>query len=64
MYWLFDPVVFVDDDGTYLIYFSSVVPNGQNANPKIARIAKLSGDITGTVGIPSTIMDFRRFRYS
>ncbi|KAL6590219.1 glycosyl hydrolase [Neocallimastix sp. 'constans'] len=40
--------VFVDDDGTYLIYFSSVVPNGQNANPKIARIAKLSGDITGT----------------
>jgi len=53
--WLFDPAVFVDDDGTGYIYFGGGVPTGQSASPKTGRVAKLGNDMTSIVGTPSTL---------
>ena len=50
--WLFDPAVLIDDDGTGYIYFGGGVPQGKDADPGTARIAKLGKDfisIDGTV---------------
>lgn len=43
--WCFDPAVLVDDDGTGYIYFGGGVPEGQNLNPKTARVAQLTDDM-------------------
>lgn len=53
--WLFDPAVFVDDDGTGYLYFGGGVPEGQQANPKTARVVQLGDDMTSIVGTPQTI---------
>lgn len=57
--WLFDPAVFVDDDGTGYLYFGGGVPetNGvkQSANPKTARVVKLGADMVSLNGNPITI---------
>jgi GH35 family endo-1,4-beta-xylanase len=54
--WLFDPAVFVDDDGQGYLYFGGGIPGGssptpaQYANPRSARVIRLSDDMTSTVG--------------
>ncbi|MCB7141375.1 glycoside hydrolase family 43 protein [Bacillus velezensis] len=59
--WLFDPAVFVDDDGTGYLYAGGGVPGGSNpaqgqwANPKTARVMKLGPDMTSVAGSASTI---------
>ncbi len=57
--WLFDPAVFVDDDGTGYLYCGGGIPNDQNqtsiANPKTARVIKLGADMISVVGSASTI---------
>lgn len=53
--WLFDPAVFVDDDGTGYLYFGGGVPDGRSANPKTARVAKLGADMISIDGTPQTI---------
>lgn len=53
--WLFDPAVFVDDDGTGYLCFGGGVPQGQAANPKTARIVKLGADMMSLDGDPVMI---------
>lgn len=53
--WLFDPAVFVDDDGTGYFCFGGGVPDGQQANPKTSRIVKLGADMISLDGVPQTI---------
>ncbi len=53
--WLFDPAVLVDDDGTGYLYFGGGVPDGQQANPGTARIAKLGKDFISIDGTPATL---------
>ena len=53
--WLFDPAVFVDDDGKAYLYFGGGVPNNQNAHPKTARAVQLGDNMTSIVGTPVTI---------
>lgn len=53
--WLFDPAVFVDDDGTGYLCFGGGIPNENYANPKTARIVKLGSDMISLAGDPVTI---------
>ena len=53
--WLFDPAVFVDDDGTGYLCFGGGVPEGKEAMPSTTRIVKLGDDMTSIVGTPVTI---------
>lgn len=53
--WLFDPAVFVDDDGTGYLCFGGGVPDGMSANPGTARIVKLGADMISLAGDPQTI---------
>ena len=53
--WLFDPAVFVDDDGTGYLCFGGGVPEGKEAMPSTTRVVKLGNDMTSIVGTPSTI---------
>ncbi len=53
--WLFDPAVLVDDDGTGYLYFGGGVPGTNYSNPGTARCVKLTDNMTGIVGTPSTI---------
>ena len=53
--WLFDPAVLVDDDGCGYIYFGGGVPEGRNANPATARVARLGEDMISLSMIPQTI---------
>jgi len=53
--WLFDPAVFVDTDGTGYLYYGGGVPQGQNANPRTIRVAKLGNDMTSIQGTPQMI---------
>ncbi len=53
--WLFDPAVFVDDDGTGYLYFGGGVPTGQEANPGTARVVKLGDDMISLAGDPQTL---------
>ncbi len=52
--WCFDPAVLVDDDGSAYIYFGGGVPNdgknGEQNNPKTARVAKLGADMISIDG--------------
>jgi len=53
--WLFDPAVFVDDDGTGYLAFGGGVPDGKASNPKTSRIVKLGSDMISLAGTPQTI---------
>ncbi len=53
--WLFDPAVFVDDDGTGYLYFGGGVPTGKDADPGTARVVKLGDDMISLAGDPQTI---------
>lgn len=53
--WLFDPAVFVDDDGKGYLYFGGGVPDGQDADPGTARVVQLGDDMISIVGTPQTI---------
>ncbi|MCL2576481.1 MAG: family 43 glycosylhydrolase [Defluviitaleaceae bacterium] len=52
--WLFDPAVFVDDDGQGYLYFGGGIPGGNNPtaeqfrNPRSARVIRLSDDMINT----------------
>ncbi|MDR0456596.1 MAG: family 43 glycosylhydrolase [Treponema sp.] len=62
--WLFDPAVFVDDDGTGYIYFGGGTPTNtgedlwggaahtNHAMPGTIRVAKLGSDMTSLAGDP------------
>lgn len=53
--WLFDPAVFVDDDGTGYLYFGGGVPDGMQANPGTARVVKLGDDMISLAGDPQVL---------
>ena len=53
--WLFDPAVFVDEDGTAYLYFGGGVPEGMDANPGTARVVQLGADMISIVGEPQVI---------
>ncbi len=53
--WLFDPAVFVDDDGTGYIYFGGGVPEGQAAHPLTGRCAQLGDDMISLANVPVVI---------
>ncbi|MBR5421729.1 MAG: family 43 glycosylhydrolase [Lachnospiraceae bacterium] len=53
--WLFDPAVFVDDDGKAYIYFGGGVPKGKAARPGTGRCAQLGDDMMSLVDVPTTI---------
>ena len=48
--WLFDPAVLIDDDGTGYLYFGGGIPEEEFANPKTARVVKLSEDLLSLDG--------------
>lgn len=58
--WLFDPAVFVDDDGKAYIYFGGGIPEGQEEWPNTARVMELGPDMISVVGearaIPAPFM--------
>lgn len=53
--WLFDPAVFVDDDGSAYLYFGGGVPSGKESDPGTARVVKLGDDMISIVGTPVAI---------
>lgn len=53
--WMFDPAVFVDDDGTGYLYFGGGVPSGKQANPGTGRCVKLGDDMISLAGTPVTM---------
>ncbi|MBR1555510.1 MAG: family 43 glycosylhydrolase, partial [Oscillospiraceae bacterium] len=53
--WLFDPAVFVDNDGTGYLCFGGGVPDGKTAMPSTTRVVKLSDDMIHLDGTPVTI---------
>ena len=53
--WLFDPAVFVDDDGTGYLYFGGGVPAGMDANPGTIRCVQLGDDMISIIGEPQVI---------
>ncbi len=53
--WLFDPAVFVDDDGTGYLYFGGGVPEGMTENPGTARVVKLGDDMVSLAGDPQSL---------
>ncbi len=53
--WLFDPAVFVDEDGSAYIYFGGGVPQNNPAHPYTARVAKLGDDMISLDGDPVAI---------
>lgn len=58
--WLFDPAVFVDDDGKAYIYYGGGIQEGQEAMPNTARVMQLGDDMTSVIGeaqvIPAPFM--------
>jgi len=53
--WLFDPAVLVDEDGSAYLYFGGGVPEGKQADPGTARVAKLGEDMISLDGDPVVI---------
>lgn len=53
--WLFDPAVFVDDDGTGYLCFGGGVPEGKTQMPGTSRVVKLGDDMISLAGTPVTI---------
>ncbi|SDY91871.1 arabinoxylan arabinofuranohydrolase [Evansella caseinilytica] len=58
--WLFDPAVFIDDNGRAYIYFGGGIPDGQYEMPNTARVMELGEDMISVVGeavpIPAPFM--------
>jgi len=50
--WVFDPAVFVNDDGKAYIYFGGGVPDGKAADPGSCRVAALGSDMVSLAGDP------------
>lgn len=48
--WLFDPAVFVDEDGRGYIYYGGGIPEGQVEMPDTCRVMELGADMTSVVG--------------
>jgi arabinoxylan arabinofuranohydrolase len=53
--WLFDPAVFVDNDGTGYLYYGGGVPSGKEASPNTIRGVKLGNDMISISGYPTNI---------
>ena len=53
--WLFDPAVFVDNDGTGYLFFGGGVPEGMQADPGTIRCVQLGDDMISLAGEPQTI---------
>ncbi len=53
--WLFDPAVFVDEDGTGYLFFGGGVPQGKEANPGTIRCVQLGEDMISLAGVPQAI---------
>ncbi|MCL2443412.1 MAG: glycoside hydrolase family 43 protein [Treponema sp.] len=53
--WVFDPGVFIDDDGKGYLYFGGGVPAGKEANPGTARVVELNDDMISLAGDPILI---------
>jgi arabinoxylan arabinofuranohydrolase len=53
--WVFDPGVFIDDDGKGYLYFGGGVPEGKEENPGSARVVELGGDMISLAGEPVKI---------
>ena len=54
VYWLFDPAVLVDDDGTGYLYYGGGVQDDP-AHPKSGRCVQLGPDMISIVGTPTEI---------
>jgi len=55
VYWLFDPAVFVDDDGTGYLYYGGGHPDDKAEHPKSGRCVQLGDDMISIVGTPQEI---------
>jgi len=53
--WMFDPAVFIDDDGKAYIYFGGGVPAGKDPLPGTERVVQLGDDMISIVGTPQTL---------
>ena len=53
--WLFDPAVFVDNDGTGYLCFGGGVPEGKTAMPGTSRVVKLGDDMISLACDPVSI---------
>ncbi|MCC3372040.1 glycoside hydrolase family 43 protein [Cohnella sp. REN36] len=53
--WLFDPAVFIDDDGKAYLYFGGGVPEGKDEMPNTARVMQLGADMTSVAGEAAVI---------
>lgn len=53
--WLFDPAVFVDDDGQGYLYFGGIGEAEDRDHPKCARVVKLGDDMVSLKGDPVEI---------
>lgn len=53
--WLFDPAVFVDDDGQGYLYFGGIGEAEDREHPKCARVVKLGDDMVSLKGDPVEI---------
>jgi arabinoxylan arabinofuranohydrolase len=52
---MFDPAVFIDDDGMAYIYFGGGVPSGRAPLPGTERAVQLGDDMISIVGTPQTL---------
>ncbi|NOU98601.1 family 43 glycosylhydrolase [Paenibacillus planticolens] len=62
--WLFDPAVFVDDDGKAYLYYGGGIGGLDANNPKSARAVQLGDDMISIVGTPQEIDAPRLFEDS
>jgi len=53
--WLFDPAVFVDNDGTGYLFFGGGVPEGMQADPGTIRCVQRGEDRISLVGEPQAV---------
>ena len=53
--WLFDPAVFVDNDGTGYLFFGGGVPEGMQADPGTIRCVQLGEDMISLAGEPQAV---------
>lgn len=54
VYWLFDPAVLIDDDGTGYLYYGGGVQNDP-VHPRSGRCVQLGDDLISIVGTPTEI---------
>ena len=53
--WVFDPAVFIDDNGKAFLYFGGGIPRGREADPGSARVVELNSDMISLAGDPVKI---------